>query len=322
MIMQHNPRRFALSLVACAASLIWAAGTAAALAVTSDSGISFSGDALYWRPSGLNARITAPTPLSAVPSPGQAEGIHFGFAPGYRLQADWQDWRVSWLDLQTKDDFSAACPTGLCFSAPLVGVPISGAAASSDVRLQVADLEFRQPLADYSESSKRTFTWALGARFARLTNDTATSYQDFGAVPGPVFNTQSRAVNNLWGAHSEVEGKYAISSAFTASGKIGFSLMDGRSDFHMAGVESGGGIGTQYVEYRTAADDIVPIWELGARLTYSPLKDLELSAGYDFMEFSEVFLKPILPTGTLLDEGLSQTVSFQGPRAGFSWRFE
>jgi len=326
--MKHNLKCIAFSLVAFAAALTWATGTAAALAVTSDSGISFSGDALYWRPSGLDTAVASPlNPVNIAQTPGQAQGFEYGFAPGYRLQADWKDWRVSWVDIAADNQFSASCPGG-CDALGAANKMLS-VGAGSDVRMQVADLEFRQPFADYAESSKRTLYWALGARFVHLRNDVTYNYLGWGLVAANSVTSYQHLANDMYGLRAAIEGKYGISSAFTLSGNAGLSLMTGHSVYTQSSVFSAAGVPSAPVDTGANVNHIVPVWELGAKLSYSPLKDLDVSVGYDFMEFRDALFGvyninnsaaggPFPPYGFRY----SRTISFQGPRAGISWRFE
>jgi len=323
--MTKQIRRITWFVLSCCAALSVWAGSAAAMTAPSMSGLQLSGDFLYWRPGGLDTQIVRPTNSGGQSLGGATEGIQYGFAPGFDFHADFKNWRARWAQLQTSSRFSGQCPSGQNCLFPLqdvtnIGIDgaVNQATANSDLRLDLVDVDLRQPFGDYNESSPRTFYWALGARWARLRSNAETFYQE---ANGTTEDRQSRSLTNLFGLHSGLEGRFQACSKVSIEGNAGLSLLTGRA--HLDDSFNGSVFGAPPHQSNVSQNVTVPVIEIGAKVVYAATKSLNAWVGYDFMEFGNAALKQDLVNDTDASTTFgSRSISFQGPRAGVAWRFE
>jgi|GEM_PF-2077078 len=283
--------------------------TAALLAVPASadvssvfSGVTVSGEALLWRPTG------ADLPIATGGSGNDTVELNHPYSPGYRVRVEDRDgWYAAWLDVESSGQAAASCPGNSCssifFPSGLGGY--SEVAANSQARLQVLDLGLHTLLIDGAGGKDWKVSDDFGFRFARY-------FENIGAEA----DLQDRFVytrenTEAYGLHVGLNADARVAGPIRFVGGVGFSLLDGPAQY-----ESTSGIfGFTPTTTNTSLSALVPEVEMSAKLVAAPVDGLKVWLGWDFMSFANMIAQS--PTGG----AANQTVGFMGPSAGASWRF-
>ena len=300
---------------------------AAVVASPSQAQWNVSAEFLYWEPVGTGADagivkkgLTDTFPTRAT---GPIEGIDHGFAPGVRLTAGWDPVRVSWTYFRATETFSEACPptVNCLLQAPrLALLAVNSASAKSVISLQMVDLDLRPQLV---ATDRLTSHWFIGFRFAELKSSLRVHYATAGVVLPGVETFDADAKNDMFGLRTGIDGRYKLFQQFDVEGMFALSALRGQSEARLTDTfvqftfppEASNGT-------RLERDTVVPVVELGLRAIWTPVKNLDVWVGYEFLQFFNVFRATIIASRRANLEGeLDRNVGFHGLQAGVRWRF-
>ncbi len=296
-----------------------------ASAATSHAQWSFSAEFKYLEPVGTGfdfSVVQGRNTAISLPS-GTLEGIDHGFEPGFRLEAGFDPLYVAWLRYRAEDKFSATCPTTTDCLSFTQGHPDfsledgTRASAKSKIGLDIVDLYFRPVLA---VTGNLTSHWFVGYRYARLTNKADIEYEE----AGDRQTISAKVENDMHGLRAGVDGRYQF-PFFPQLGILGMgavSLLRGTSDLKFSDVLCDPSC-IDRVDARLKRDSIVPILEVEARLVWTPIKNLDIWASYEFLHFSNV-MTAIEYIDDVHEERaveIDRNVGFHGFNVGVTWRF-
>ncbi len=309
-------KRFGIALVVVSVILgAWAPASQAQWDV--------SAEFLYWQPvgTGVNFGVVREgfDPTGSERFGGQVKGIDHGFSPGVRLTAGWDPWRLSWTYLRSTESFSEACPDLItpCFGALTGGDSFDerGFTANARSRLifHMGDLDYRSVLAT---TANLVSHWLFGFRYARFDDRRAMDFlNDEGTQ-----TVKIRSVTNAFGLHAGLDGRLRLFRNVDVEGKLGVSTLVGRSDsnFALFQIESRN---FQRNRERLERTVFVPAIETGLRLVWTPIKQLDIMVGYEFLNFWNVWTHQVHIFGEDVSGEFDRNVGFHGPTAGLKWRF-
>jgi len=297
------------------------------------------GEFLYLRAG--DAAMTA----YAVPVDGPIGGLPFGplatidpdREPGYRAGVGWYTSKISewsgtytWFESSTTDAVSVDLPVGLRAlvvhpGTPAAGVDYMTAYATSDLKMELIDLEYRRICADCWYRA----AWVLGGRYAKLDQDFSAQFIGFGINP-----TREDVVTNIdfngAGIRIGLEGEFPSQrNGFLvyAKGYSSFLAGEFKSSFRQTNDPPDVlAVFPPVVVVTTSRKDerIVPILDLEVGVGWrSPGERWRFSAGYLFSAWfnvisNEEFIRAV-HAGQV--SGVDDTLTFDGLVARAELRF-
>ena len=285
-----------------------AAGSAPAFADDSKPQLQLKAEGLYWRATGADVNYVQPVFNS--PSPG-ATDVQFGFKPGYRLEADYGRWYVSWLDYSAAYDSSASCSTGgACFldtANTFNFVNLSaGAVADSQLRLQLLDIGTRAPLFGEAADAEYSGGASFGLRHLLLYDNAHVNYSTG-------IDNVVHARDSLYGMRVGVDGTFRPGAGWSLSALAAVSLLDGQAE--------GDAFSTAVpINNTRRINTMVTGYEMSLKAEHAMTAALRGWIAYDFMQFQNLVTAPGIFNSSGVPQA-NQNMGFTGPRFGVGWSF-
>jgi hypothetical protein len=297
---------------------------------------SMSGEFLYWQPT-LRTFVVVEeaNDAAALDRPlGKQDGPEHGYVPGFRISAGWNPLRATYTYLRSTARFSRACGPGVasdCLLSTLSNPDliatgygddeIDVVSARSKLSLDMIDLDLRLLLATTENLSTH---WSIGFRYARLAHRLHVTYTD---LPADVDEVKVDATNNMYGIRVGLEGRYQLPSLpqLGLEGKLGISLLSGNSEALLRETACEPALVPNCLGVKASAQkqNVVPAIEAAIKLMWTPVKNLDLWVGWDFLAFLGVLTTTEIVDATQDGRSIDmdRNMGFLGLTGGLRWRF-